>query len=218
MSAIGSQSQDKYSQFHKSSWDDFPEKLLATGFAASFGTDAQSSLRIWKFLEKFDDPFFANNLYQLNFYGCSDFLRERGCKLASILQYNKNDSRIREIRFSPSLAVFEKTKEKFERVQRIVDAEKSITSLKCECVLGSMKAAFCSYSKCCWGENSNALKDYFETLPPKSWPKDVDRLPKDAQDKLTSLFEKYHALPDTEKELGKVEEAICQVMSEIKMI
>lgn len=207
---------DKHSQAYKTSWDEFPEKLVSTGHATSFGKDAVFITDLAAFLNQSNDPFFANNLCQLNFYACSDFLRERGCKLASILQYNKNDSRIREIRFEPSKAVYEQTKEKFLRVHAAIETDKSVEGLKQEFVLGSMKCGFCQFKKECWPEN-DALKKYFETLPPKSWPKDLDRLPRDVQDKLKPLFERYHELPDAEKEIEAVEQQICLVLNEAKV-
>jgi hypothetical protein len=207
---------DKYSAYYKSAWDEFPNRLVATGFAQTFGTDAVFITDIEKFLEATDDPFFANNLYQLNFYACSEFLAERNCRLASVLQYNKNDSRIREVRFVPSRAVFERTVEKFRKVQAAVDSERTPESIERDYVLGSMKCGFCAYRKECWPED-DALKLYFKTLPPKAWPKDLDRLPQSAQEQLVALFARYHDASKAADEREVLEQKICKLLNEIKI-
>lgn len=202
---------DKYSQFFKSSWDEFIEKLTETGHAVKFGEDAVYITDLEKFLEAYNDPWFSANLFQLNLYADSDFLKDRDFNLCSIMQYNKNDSRIREIRFVPSSRVAAETKAKFERVQRTVDTDKSAANLTKEYVLGSSKCAFCNFKKKCWPED-DALKAFFAQLPAKQWPKDVDRLPAKARGPLELLFEEYHALENAPDELEKVEEKICGLL------
>ncbi len=207
---------DKYSQFYKSSWDEFIEKLESTGHAKRFGTDAAFITDLEKFLACEQDVFFSNNLYQLNFYACNQFLQERGINLASVLQYNKNDSRLREIRFVPSQAVYEKTKEKFLRVQDDVDTTGQVIGLSKEYLLGSQKCGFCPFRRECWPED-DAMKTYFKTLPSKSWAKDLDRLPKSVQEELDPLFSIYHKLQEQGKSMEKVEADIVKVMNEAKV-
>lgn len=207
---------DKYSQFYKSSWDEFVEKLENTGFAKKFGEDAVFITDLARFIETEKDVFFNNNLYQLNFYACNPFLKERGINLASIVQYNKNDSRIREIRFVPSEVVYEKTKAKFLRVAATVDQEKSVQNLNKEYVLGSQKCGFCPFKKECWPEN-DALKAYFKELPAKQWPKDLDRLPKDLQETLTPLFKEYHELLLNGSHIDKIELDIVKILDKAKV-
>lgn len=207
---------DKYSAFYKSAWDEFPSKLVATGFAQTFGSDAVFITDLKAYLAKSEDPFFNNNLYQLNFYACNPFLKERGCKLASVLQYNKNDSRIREVRFVPSQEVFEETQAKFQVVMAVVDGDKTPENLSRDFVLGSMKCGFCSYKKHCWPED-DALKEYFKTLPPKAWPKDLDRLSKDLQERLIPLFAKYQELSQAAAGVEPVEQEICRLLNAAKV-
>jgi hypothetical protein len=128
---------DKYSQFWKSSWDEFIEKLVATGYAVKFGEDAVYITDLEKFLAEYNDPWFSSNLLQLNLYAASDFIKDRGFNICSIMQYNKNDSRIREVRFVPNEAVAQKTKDKFNRVQAAVDTKQSIEDLN----VGSVTSA-----------------------------------------------------------------------------
>lgn len=207
---------DKYSQFYKSSWDEFIEKLEKTGHAKKFGDDAVFITDVDKFVEMETDVFFSNNLYQLNFYACNPFLMERGINLASVFQYNKNDSRIREIRFVPSPALYEKTKTKFMKVQEVIDREKSIENLNKDYVLGSQKCGFCSFRKECWPDDE-AMKLYFKTLPPKFWAKDIDRLPSDVQKELRPLFVEYSRQLTAAGDVEKTELDIVKILDKAKV-
>lgn len=207
---------DKYSQFYKSSWDEFTEKLESTGFAKRFGDGAVFITDLEKFLACEKDVFFSNNLYQLNFYACNPFITERGINLASVFQYNKNDSRLREVRFAPSQKVYEKTKEKFLKVANIVDYQKDVHQLSKDYVLGSQKCGFCSFRKECWPEG-DAMKAYFRTFPPKQWAKDLDRLPRAIQDEVMPLFVAYHGLASAPAALEKIELEIVKVLDRAKV-
>jgi hypothetical protein len=207
---------DKYSQFYKSSWDEFVEKLVSTGYAEKFGEDAVYITNLERFLATHKDSFFNNNLYQLNIYGTTDFAKERNLTFCSILQYNKNDSRIREIRFAPDDNVAAATRAKFQKVALEVDQNKSEQGLTKEYMLGSQKCGFCSFRKQCWPED-DALKAYFRDLPPKQWPKDLDRLPQAIQDELTPLFEEYHALLQGSVSIEQVELRILKVLDKAKV-
>lgn len=207
---------DKYSQFYKSSWEEFIEKLVSTGHAEKFGEDAVFITDLAKFLATNKDAFFNNNLYQLNTYACTDFARERNLTFCSILQYNKNDSRIREIRFLPDEVVAANVVQKFQRVALTVDAEKSASNLRKDYVLGSQKCGFCSYRKECWPEE-DALKAYFRDLPPKQWPKDLDRLPTVVQEEVKPLFDEYHAVGLAQARLDVLELKIVEALNKAKV-
>lgn len=202
---------DKYSSYFRSSWDEFVEKLLNTGFAVKFGEDAVYITDLEKFLSSGFDPFFCNNLYQLNFYACNQFLVERGYNLASVIQLNKNDSRLREVRFTPSQAVAASTMNKFSKVVEVIDRDKSPEALPKDYSLGSMKCGFCPFRSECYPEN-DALKAYFKDLPPKKWAKDIDWLPKDIQDELTPLFNEYLELETLPDRLDYLENQIVKTL------
>lgn len=205
---------DRYSQFFKSSWDEFVEKLVATGFAHSFGEDAVYITDLEGFLANNKDAFFNNNLYQLNLYACTEFARERKLTFCSIMQYSKNDSRIREIRFTPSQAVADKVIAKFQKVAEVIDRTKKTEELTREYTLGSQKCGFCSFKKQCYPED-DALKLYFKTFPPKQWSKDFDRLPTTARTQLEPLFQEFLALDSTLKKQEQAEEKIVKVLDGI---
>lgn len=207
---------DKYSQFYKSSWDEFCEKLVKTGFVTKFGDDALFITDLEKFINTQADVWFNNNLYQLNFYLGSEFLKERGYTLGAIIQYNKNDSRMREVRFEFSQAIFDRVKDKFVKVVSEVDTNKSVEGLNKDYVLGSSKCGFCPFRKQCYPED-DALKTYFKSLPPKQWAKDLDRLPSDVQQPLRELFEQYETSAATAGMLEKIEEKIVGVLEKAKV-
>lgn len=207
---------DKYSSYYKSSWDEFVEKLVSTGSAHKFGEDAVFIDNLGEFLAKNKDSFFNNNLYQLNLYACTDFARERNLTFCSVLQYNKNDSRIREIRFVPDEAVAKAVHDKIIKVAHTVDTEKSVENLDKQYVLGSQKCGFCSFRSTCWPED-DAMKAYFKELPPKQWPKDMDRLSKDLQAKLVPLFDTYINKCLVAADAEQVELEIAKIMNDAKV-
>lgn len=207
---------DKYSSYFKSSWDEFCEKMVKSGYAVKFGEDAVFITDLEKFIDAEVDVFFNNNLYQLNKYLCSDFLRERGYNLGAILQSNKNDSRLREIRFEPNMALYNRVKDKFTKVITEVDTNKSVEGLRKDYTLGSSKCAFCSFRKDCWPEN-DALKAFFNELPAKQWPKDLDRLPGELQGQLVPLFEAFHSAQVQSDQLEEIERSIVKVLDNAKV-
>lgn len=212
---------DKYSQFYKSSWDEFIEKLTSTGHAVKFGNDAVYLTDLAKFIDSQVDVFFNANLYQLNAYAHSDFIQERirnSTKpfFCSILQYNKNDSRIREVRFAPSVEVFERVKTKYNRVAKTVDETKAVETLNKDYILGSMKCGFCRFKTQCWPDD-DALKTYFKTLPPKQWAKDLDRLPQKESAELSDLFKKYLTAKANSDDLNTIEKSIISILDRLKV-
>jgi hypothetical protein len=207
---------DKYSRFFKSSWDEFIEKVTKTGHAVQFGEGAVFITDLEKFIDSHVDVFFNNNLYQLNSYAHSDFIMERQPTFCSILQYNKNDSRIREVRFIPSQVVFDRVKNKFNKVAKTVDETKSVEGLNKEYVLGSQKCGFCRFNKECYPAD-DALKAHFKTYPHKNWPKDIDRLPKKDQEELLILFSQYLELADIPANIERLEEKIISKLDTLRI-
>jgi hypothetical protein len=202
---------DKFSAAYQTGWDELSAKL---GFMKS--VEQKSETLFWvddleAFLAELHDPFFEPNFYQLNMYACSDFLRERGIDHASIIQYSKNDSRIREVRFRPSLKLYQRVIAKMQGVITAVDTGNPELAPK-EHMLGSLKCRFCPYSAHCW-EGKDAKKAWIKTLPPKQWPKDTDRLGKAGQD-IEKLFELYSAQDAAERDKKFTEQAILMLMEQ----
>lgn len=98
------------------------------------------------FLEELDDPFFEMNFVQLNLYANSQFLKDRGVDHGAIFQYQKNKSLLREIRFAPSAALFDKTVKKMHNIVKAVDEDK-IELAPQEYTPESFKSRYCDFCK-----------------------------------------------------------------------
>lgn len=123
------------------------------------------------FLKQCNDPWMADNFYQLNLYACTDFMKERGVDHAVLFYYEKNKSRLREIRFKPSDDVAKKTTNKFIKIHSKVIA-KDIDVLKRESELGSVRCSYCRFASVC-RPGIDSQKAYFETWPERENPIDV---------------------------------------------
>lgn len=160
---------DKFDKAHKSNWDETNEKLAS--IAHQFSPTGFWVENLEEFLEKLNDPHFAGNFLQLNGYANTDFIKSKGVDHAAIIQYNKNDSRLREVRFKPCEKMYLKVKEKFQVALDAAGAGEPEQAPR-DFSLGSVKCAFCPYKKQCYPElgEKDSMKAYFKTLPPKKWP------------------------------------------------
>jgi hypothetical protein len=183
---------DKWSAAFKSDWDWSSEKLSRMETVTKISDSAFWVNDLATFLEELKDPFFTANFLQLNLYANSEFLRERGVNHGAILQYNKNDSRMREIRFRPHRGIYEATLGKFKAAIKGVDENQAPAR---DFALGSVKCAFCSYKNECW-EGADAKKEFFNTFEPKVWPKKTAQLGALGQLLETQIedYEKYDSL------------------------
>ncbi len=168
-------------------------------------------------VEELGDDWVVDNLLQLNLYCCSPFFQEREVDHGVIYKYNKNDSRHYEIRFKPSMAMFNKVKEKFNTIYKEVleHGEDGVQKVAKEYTLGSNRCAFCPFKSKCWEED--ALKEWFKSLPPKSWPTSVGKLNPEVREELDSLHKKYLTGVEESANLKKVEETICKIMEAEKI-
>ncbi len=168
---------DKFSAYYASKWDEDGEKLKALPSVQVITENAFWVEDLPKFLEELNDPFFRANFVQLNMYAVNPFITERGIDHAAIIQYNKNDSRLREVRFRPSMDLYLQQQAKDQAIAKAIDLHQDPELIPKDHTLGSVKCAFCSFKKQCWGEESNAMKEFFKQLPDKKfWPKDTNRL------------------------------------------
>jgi hypothetical protein len=104
----------------KTHWKATSEKLKAMSSSVQVLSDQAFWVEdLTAFLAELKDPFFEANFLQLNVYALSEFIQSLGVDHAMVLQYNKNTSEFREIRFKPSLELFQKVRSKF---QSVVDA------------------------------------------------------------------------------------------------
>lgn len=200
---------DRFSAFHRSAWDESSEKLEKLPSVQKISDTAYWVEDLEAFLIDLNDDFFAANFLQLNMYACSQFLRERSVDHAAIIQYSKNDSRLREVRFKPSEKLFQKIISKMQNVIRAVD-EDNIDLAPKEFILGSVKCAYCKFRKQCW-PTADATKSFYKTLPAKDWPKDTDRVGKTGRE-LETLFEARFDKERATEELETLEEQILKKM------
>lgn len=180
---------DKFSAYYATKWDEDTEKLtnmttVKNISAASFWVEDLEA-----FLEELNDPFFEANFVQLNLYCLNPFFKERGVDHGVILQYNKNDSRLREIRFRPNQKIYNAVIDKFKAAMLAIDEHNDPTKANRDYTLGSIKCAFCDYKKECW-EGKDSLQAFFATFPKKNWPKDTNRMGS-VGEKLEELYEQY---------------------------
>lgn len=197
---------DKYSSYRSSQWDETSEKLSKMRSVTTLSETSFWVEDLEAFLAELHDPFFEANFLQLNLYATSDFLKARGVDHGAIIQYNKNDSRMREVRFKPSDALATKTIAKF---QRALDDVTAGTLSPRDHNLGSMKCAFCPYARECWDEDS--LKAWFKTFPSKQWPDDTSKLGI-VGEQLEFMFEVRAQKETAASEVKAADEAILKVM------
>lgn len=203
---------DKFSSYRSSKWDEDSEKLERMKTVTKITDTSFWVEELEAFLEELNDPFFAANFKQLNGYAVNQFITERGIDHAAIIQYNKADSRLREVRFKPSMALFEKLKEVDQRIAKVIDETKNPEEIEKTFNLGSIKCAFCAYKKHCW--DVDTAKPFFQTLPPKFWPKDLNRLDEDLGRELEELFKEFEQAVEESNKSYLIEEKITKLMVE----
>lgn len=191
----------------ESRWDkklagfDKMASLQKIGDSAYYAEDLQA------FIDESNDPFLADNLYQLNAYCHSDFFIQRGVSFGSIYKYNKNDSRHYELRFRPHLGCFKYVEAKFNMINERVSTGR-LEEVPREFPLGSTRCAYCPYQKKCWNADAKqALDDRFPQWHP---PKDISKVD---DPELAGLFNKFKELEDLDKDLLGIEEKILTKLS-----
>jgi hypothetical protein len=212
---------DKFSSWSESSWSELTEKLMEMKSVKTLSPTSFWVEDLPAFLEELADPFFEANFLQLNCYAHADFMKKRGIDHGVIVQYNKNDQRLREIRFRPNEALFEKVKAKFNEAIAAADAGNPELA-KRDHILGSMKCAFCDFKKVCWNAEASVdevdpMKAWFKTLPPKFWARSIDYIA-DAtiKDRLIAAHERYKEARHRKDELEKVEAEFAQAILDSK--
>lgn len=206
---------DKFSSWSSSNWSETGEKLAKMKSVEMVNDSFYWIADLPAFLDELKDPFLADNFYQLNLYATTDFIKERKFDHAAVLQYNKNDSRMRELRFKPSDEIAQYVKDKFAIVQESVDQRQDPESAPREAQLGSIRCAFCPFSRRCWGDASQARQEYFDTFPNRKWPRDTDRLP--IGQTIERLFESFTRAEKDAALAKEIEADICSLLDENKV-
>lgn len=200
---------DKFDAAFKTKWD-----KDAAAYAEMKSVTMVNDRFFWipdldAFLTELRDDFFRMNFYQLNVYVLSDFMRARNYDHASVIQYNKNDSRMREFRFAPSEKAYQAVKDKFTKIQANPDKPELIER---ERGLGSMSCSFCEHAKRCWPE-VDTRQSFFDSLPPKKWPTNTSKLAGIGAE-LERKYESFKAATDMEALRKQVEEEMVTILRE----
>ncbi len=197
---------DRPSSFGATGWDEANE-----GYEKMRSVERISETTFWindlpAFLDELQDPWLPSNFIQLNLYACTEFIRESGIDHASLLYFNKNDSRLREMRFRPSMEIYESTKNKFIAVHEIVSTStpRAVTER-----LLSLRCNLSSNCRYCWPDE--AKRAYFDTLPPKKWPKNTSYLGKTGAE-LEALFQGYEQTLASQASGSIIESSIIKLM------
>lgn len=200
---------DRHDSAFKSKWDwstakyDDLKSLVKISATSWYAEDLEA------FLTEVNDIWLADNFWQLNAYcHAIGYFAIKGIEFGSIIKYNKNDSRMYEIRFKPSKKMFDRLQVKYNAIQQAVDKKKPELVRK-EYAFGSMRCAFCPYSDKCHGK-PGALQAWYKTLPPKRWPVDTEYL--DAGDKIEEMCKQYVSLARTEEFKKKLEQDILVML------
>lgn len=201
---------DKFSAAYRTKWDESVAKFNGMSSLVAISEQSWYAPDLIAFLDELNDPFFAHNFWQVNSYLCTDWAKEHGFDHGFIYRYCKNDSRHLEIRFPPTPELFEAFRDKCNTVNAAVDQKKPELAER-DYGLGSIVCAYCPYSNQCWGDR-DALKAFYNNLPPTNWPKDLDRIK--GGEELINMFEAYEDLTTQEAKRQRLEQEISKELSD----
>lgn len=196
---------DRWHNHFNSKWD----SLLSSyrPLAAEFGANSFYVEDLAKFLKAIgSDDSLYKNLIQLNLYACTDFLQKRKVDHASIIRYNKNNSALMEIRFKPSMEVFESTRSRLAAVET-AGAEGDATLAPKERVLGQLDCTYCPYKSKCWP--AAKPKDFYGK-DGKRWATKIGQLEK--AEELTELFNHRASAEAAAEDLALIDRHIIQLL------
>lgn len=205
---------DKFSTYRESNWSETDTKFAKMKTINHISNKAYWVEDLPAFLDEVNDPYLAANFLQLNLYAMNPFITERGIDHGAIIQYNKNDSRIREIRFNPSKDLYLYVINKMQTALTAVDEGDPMLAPQ-EFQLGSTKCAFCAYAKYCRPAD-DTLRAFFKTLPKKSWPTNTDRMGDDGL-VLEELYEQYVEATNNASNAKKIADEMIEVLLELKV-
>ena len=161
--------------YRRTKWEEMDDKLRKMKSVKEISPTSYWVESPEDFIKELNDPFMAMNIWQLNLYAMSEFMRERGFDFCSLLYFSKDNSFMREIRFKPSLNLYNKVEARFQSAAKAA-AQNNPALAKQEFLLGSVKCAYCPYVRHCWGVDEHAaLKESYKNNPKKVWPLDLDR-------------------------------------------
>lgn len=203
----------KHHSFMKDSWHDTTNKWSKNDYVKVISETCYLITDTYKFTQSLGADFKILNILQLNLYAHSPFFTERGYEYCSLLYYIKNDSRVYELRFKKCPKLYKEVMDKFNSAYETgkTDPSKSNKTFH----FGSIFCAFCPYQDRCWSEKTDAKYAYFQTLPKKRWPKDLNKL--ENSEKLEKLFTEYEKCLTKSEEASNIELEIAKELYDQKV-
>ncbi len=200
---------DRLSGFAATGWDEFNE-----GLAKMKSVEKINDRLFWindldAFLTELKDPWLAPNFIQLNLYSNTEFIKQCGIDHGAVWQFNKNDSRLRELRFRPSEKVYEATKNKLNSVHDAVSEQLGLPEEKRDLSFSKLRCAPVTLCRHCW--EAESLAAYYATLPPKQWPKDTSYMGKTGQE-LEAAYTQYLEAQTIAGDLTQIEEQLVKTI------
>jgi hypothetical protein len=202
---------DKFSSTHSSKWAEEDDKFMNMKTMQTIGKSAYWVEDLDAFLEELNDPFFAANFLQVNLYANSQFMKERGINHGVILQYQKNASFLREVRFKPSEKLYKDVEAKFKSAAAAATAGDPFIAQQ-TFLAGSIKCSFCDFAKIC-RSGTDVKKAFFETLPNKYFPKNFNKV---EDEQLKAYLLEYDTIYGMEKQRDVLEQQIAKRMLDSK--
>jgi CRISPR/Cas system-associated exonuclease Cas4 (RecB family) len=200
----------KWSAGYASSWEEDTAKYQKLTTLKQISDNAFYAEDVEAFLAELNDSSIRMNVMQLNGYACTDFMQARGIEYAFLLQYNKANSTLREIRWKVSPKLADYVHEKFKAIHKAITSNAGPEAIDREEVLGSMSCAFCRFKTNCWPE-VDTKKAFFQTLPDKQWATDTSYLG-DRGDQLEAVYAEYAEAKRQQKAIDNIEQRMLKLM------
>jgi hypothetical protein len=205
---------DGFSVAYKTKWDDELAKFSEMESLVKISDSAFYADDLPAFIAELQGDYLVDNLLQLNLYAMNPFMTERGIDHAFLYRLNKNDSRHMEIRFRPSQEVANYVEKKFKTISEAVDADQA-EGMSCEFPLGSFRHAYCDCHKMLPYSETDPVRSYWKSLPPKVWPKDTNQISEGGA--LEEHYEVYKEADKASKKKATAEQEIIQIATSNKI-
>jgi hypothetical protein len=194
---------DRFDSAFSTKWNRFMDKYDSMESMKRFDENAWYIEDLPAFLIEIGDDALVANVYQINLYLCTEFMRTRGLDHGVVYRYNKNNSTHMEIRFKPSMELFDVVRKKYNLIDQAVH-DKDPERVPKDFVLGSQSCNFCVYKSRCWGTQTAEFKSF------KQKADNINSIPDSENMKL--LFSKFSAMESTTESKKSLEMDILRHM------
>ena len=197
---------DRWDAAFSSKWEHLLHTYEQCHSAVTFGPNSFWVEDLNAFLNEIgNDDSLYKNLVQLNLYVCAPFMQERGVDHGFILRYNKNNSKLMELRFAPSQVVFQQTKARFDAIEAVAEHQDP-TRVSKERMLGSLDCTYCPANKTCWPKVTK--QELYAGAPSKRWATPAI----DLGGQFESALKVYARMDSEIEEKQKIEKVLLQQM------